>query len=148
MALLCPHLLRENWYSSLGPAPAFTWESDTSCVSISKQTKKGTGASLVAHWKRIRLPMQKTRVQSLVWEDPSCHRTTKPVCHNYWACAPESGTATREAPEKRSLCSTTERGPRSPQLKKSLCSNEIQHSQINNKQCFKKVLINHLLILN
>ena len=31
--------------------------------------------------------MQKTRVQALVQEDPTCRRATKPVRHNYWACA-------------------------------------------------------------
>ena len=44
---------------------------------------KGAGASLVAQWLRIHLPMQGTRVQALVREDPTCHGTTKPVCHNY-----------------------------------------------------------------
>ena len=29
------------------------------------------------------LPMQKTWVQALVWEDPTCHGATKPMCHNY-----------------------------------------------------------------
>ena len=29
--------------------------------------------------------MQGTWVQSLVREDPMCHRTTKPVHHNYWS---------------------------------------------------------------
>ena len=29
---------------------------------------------------RIRLPMQGTQVWSLVREDPTCHRTTKPMC--------------------------------------------------------------------
>ena len=28
-------------------------------------------------------PMQGTRVQALVREDPTCHGATKPVCHNY-----------------------------------------------------------------
>ena len=41
------------------------------------------GASLVAQWLRIRLPMQGTRVQVLVREDPTCHGATKPVRHNY-----------------------------------------------------------------
>ena len=41
------------------------------------------GASLVAQWLRIRLPMQGTQVQALVQEDPTCHGATKPVCHNY-----------------------------------------------------------------
>ena len=31
--------------------------------------------------------MQGTLVGSLVWEDPTCHRATKPVCHNYQAQA-------------------------------------------------------------
>ena len=39
--------------------------------------------SLVAQWLRIRLPMQGTRVRSLVWEDPTCRGATKPVHHNY-----------------------------------------------------------------
>ena len=41
------------------------------------------GASLVAQWLRIHLPMQGTWVQALVREDPTCHRATKPLCHNY-----------------------------------------------------------------
>ncbi|KAJ8779987.1 hypothetical protein J1605_012023 [Eschrichtius robustus] len=45
--------------------------------------KKKNGASLVAQWLRIRLPMQGTRVQALVQEDPTCCRATKPVRHNY-----------------------------------------------------------------
>ena len=39
--------------------------------------------SLVAQWLRVRLPMQGTRVRALVQEDPTCHRATKPVHHNY-----------------------------------------------------------------
>ena len=45
------------------------------------------GASLVAQWLIICLPMQGTRVRALVWEDPTCCGATKPVSHNYWACA-------------------------------------------------------------
>ena len=37
------------------------------------------GASLVAHWLRICLPMQGTRVQVLVQEDPTCRGATKPM---------------------------------------------------------------------
>ena len=33
--------------------------------------------------------MQGTRVQALVWEDPTCRRAAKLVSHNYWACALE-----------------------------------------------------------
>ena len=45
------------------------------------------GTSLVAQWLRIHLLMQGTRVQSLIWEDPTCCEATKPMHHNYWACA-------------------------------------------------------------
>ena len=41
------------------------------------------GTSLVAQWLRIRLPMQGTWVQALVWEDPTCRGATKPMRHNY-----------------------------------------------------------------
>ena len=47
------------------------------------------GASLVARWLRIHLPMQGTRVRALVREDPTCCGATKPMRHNYWACALE-----------------------------------------------------------
>ena len=40
--------------------------------------------------------MQETCVQPLVWEDPTCHGATKPVCHNYGAGAPELGNHNTE----------------------------------------------------
>ena len=46
-------------------------------------SRKYQGASLVAQWLRICLTMQGTRVQALVWEDPTCRGTTRPVSHNY-----------------------------------------------------------------
>ena len=33
--------------------------------------------------------MRESQVQSLVWEDPTCHEATKPSGHNSWACALE-----------------------------------------------------------
>ena len=39
--------------------------------------------SLVAQWLRIHLPMQGTRVQALVREDPTCRGAAKPMHHNY-----------------------------------------------------------------
>ena len=36
--------------------------------------------------------MQEIWVWSLVWKDPICHGATKPVGHNYWACAQEPGS--------------------------------------------------------
>ena len=47
------------------------------------------GASLLDQWLGIHLPMQGTRAWALVGEDPTCREVTKPMCHNYWACALE-----------------------------------------------------------
>ena len=44
---------------------------------------KQGGASLVAQWLRICLPMQGTRVRALVWEDPTCRGATRLLSHNY-----------------------------------------------------------------
>ena len=40
-------------------------------------------ASLVAQWLRVCLPVRRTRVRALVWEDPACRGATRPVSHNY-----------------------------------------------------------------
>ena len=45
--------------------------------------KREAWASLVVQWLRICLPMQGTRVRTLVWEDPTCRGATRPVSHNY-----------------------------------------------------------------
>ena len=72
-------------------------ESTEICKALTKSIQNNNihyknqqlGASLVAQWLRIHLPMQGTWVQALVQEDPTCRRATKPVRHNYWACALE-----------------------------------------------------------
>ena len=51
--------------------------------------KKPPRTFLVAQRLGIRLPMQGMRVRALVRKDPTCHGATKPVRHNYWACALE-----------------------------------------------------------
>ena len=48
-----------------------------------------TKTSLVVQWLRICPPVQGTWVRALVREDPTCCGATKPVRHNYWACALE-----------------------------------------------------------
>ena len=52
------------------------------------QKKVHLWTSRMAQWLGIHLPMQGTRVWSLVREDPTCRGATKPVRHSYWACAP------------------------------------------------------------
>ena len=54
------------------------------CLSL-----KHSRTSLVVQWLRIHLPMQGTWVRALAREDPTCRGVTKPVRHNYRACALE-----------------------------------------------------------
>ena len=56
-------------------------EQRSSCSGL--RVKLFSGASLVAQWLRICLPMQGTWVRALVWEDPTCRGATRPVSHNY-----------------------------------------------------------------
>ena len=98
-----------------------------------------------AQWIRIRLLMQGTWVWSLVWEDSTCYRATKPVRHNYWrlhALGPAScnclslhaatteahmprACAPREKPPQWVACALQlESSPCSPQVEKSPCSSE------------------------
>ena len=58
------------------------------------------GASLVAQWLRICLPMQGTRVRALVWEDPTCRGATRSVSHNYWTCASGACAPQQERPRQ------------------------------------------------
>ena len=53
--------------------------------------------------------MQGTWVRALVQEDPTCLRATKPVHHNYWACAlePVSHNYWAHVPQLLSSCATT-----------------------------------------
>ena len=57
-----------------------------------------SGASLVAQWLRVCLPVQGTRVRALVWEDPTCRGATGPVSYNYWACASGACAPQQERP--------------------------------------------------
>ena len=121
--------------------------SSTFSVSCFVYLKK-LGTSLVAQWLRICLPMQGTRVQALVREDPTCRRATKPMCHNYWACALEPASHNYRAcvPQllkpvhlepvlrnKRSPCTATKSSPRSPQLEKACVRQQRTNAAKNNK---------------
>ena len=83
-----------------GPAPFSHWGHS------GYRLKRKKRASLVAQWLRIRLPMQGTWVQALVWNTMEqlslCAITTEPGCHNYWRLA-----TTRESPRaaKKTQCS-------------------------------------------
>ena len=52
------------------------------CLRVLLHMYISVGASLVAQWQRIRLPMQETQVGSLIWEDPTHLGATKPMHHS------------------------------------------------------------------
>ena len=115
------------------------------------------GTSLVAQWLRIRLPMQGTRVRTLLQEDSTCRRATKPVRHKYWACALEPAShnywsqctqspcsATREATAMRGPLTATKSSPLSPQLEKAGAQqqrpNAAKNNLLKNKEQKTKIL--------
>ena len=63
--------------------PVTSNEIETVIKNLPTIKSPGPGASLVAQWLRVCLPMQGTRVRALVWEDPTCHGATGPVSHSY-----------------------------------------------------------------
>ena len=54
-------------------------------LNAAREKQKITYKEGLAWWHsgQDHLPMQETRVRSLVWEDPTCCRAPKPMCHNY-----------------------------------------------------------------
>ena len=82
--------------------------------------KMKSGASLVAQWLRVCLPMQGTWVRALVWEDPTCRGAARPVSHDCWACASGACARQREAAMVRGPRTAVRSGHRLPQLGKAL----------------------------
>ena len=68
--------------------------------SLPIHPKINFGASLVAQWLGIRLPMQGTRVHAPGREGPTCRGATRPVSHNYWACASGACGPQRDRPRQ------------------------------------------------
>ena len=89
---------------------------------------------------KICLPVQGTQARSLVREDPKCRGATKPVHHNFWACALQPACRNywarvlqlpkpkhlepllrnkREATAMRSPRTATKSSPCSPQVEKA-----------------------------
>ena len=81
--------------STLKQKTCFFWGSSPTTIPSKKNKKPvkwkkiDSRTSLVAQWLRICLPVQGTHVRALVREDSTCCGATKPVRHNYWACALE-----------------------------------------------------------
>ena len=94
----------------------------------------------MAQWLRICLLMQGTRVRALFWEDPTCRRATRPVSHNYWACAWSLCSATREAAIVRGPRTAMKSGPHLPQLEKALTQKRRPNTAKNLKKKKKKYI--------
>ena len=54
-------------------------------AGIQSESEVSKGVSSVVQWLQMCLAMQRTRVQSLVQEDPTFCAAAKPVSHNRWA---------------------------------------------------------------
>ena len=84
--------------------------------------------------------MQGTLVQSLAWEDPTCHEATKPVHHNYRvhtttteAPAPGASALQQEKPPQwDALAPQLESGPSLSQLEKA-CTKQWRPGTAKNK---------------
>ena len=75
---------------SLPGLPAPHLRGERSCSESSKKPNNGSV---------VKSPPASAGDMDLIsgWEDPRCHRATKPIRHNYWACALEPGNSTTEA---------------------------------------------------
>ena len=84
--------------------------------------------------------MQETWIQSLIQEDPTYCRATKPIHHNYWACALELMLHNEKPQQWEAHAPQLERSSRSPQLEKSPCSSkDPARPQINKWNYFLKI---------
>ena len=83
--------------TSLTPLYPSHSTSDSLEACVNSMLKMYSRASLVVQWLRVHLAMQGTLVPSLIREDPTCCRTTKPVCHNYCAWALEPASCNHQA---------------------------------------------------
>ena len=110
------------------------------CLPVNDVTQEWMETSLVVQWLWIHLPVQGTRVWSLLWEDSICRRATKPVHYNFWAGSLEPVSRSHWTHVPQSPCSTTrevctpelERSPSSPQLEKAPAQQ--QKPKINKKE--------------
>ena len=64
--------------------------------------------SLVVQWTRIHLPMQRTRVRSLVREDPTCRGEREPVHHNSAARALEPTLCNKRSRQNEKAANSNE----------------------------------------
>ena len=85
--------------------------------------------SLVVQWVRIHLLTQGPPIRSLVWEDPPCCGTAKPLGRHAEPELWSQCSAAGEASTLRRPRSAVKRGPHLPQLEEARCRSEGPHSQ-------------------
>ena len=77
---------------------------------------------------------QERSVQSLIWEDPTCHGATKPMHHHNWSPhALEAVLSKRSYCNERGPCIATKSSFRSPQLEKG-CGQQWRPSTTKKKK--------------
>ena len=108
------------------------------CFRITHYKRQPSEIPLVVQWLRICLPMQGSRVQSLVQKDPTCLGAAEPVSHNYgtWALEPVLCNKRRHHSEKPEHCNQRV-APAHHNWRKSPCSNE---DSVQQKKKKKKAL--------
>ena len=87
---------------------------------------------------------QERSVQSLIWEDPTCHGATKPMHHHNWSPhALEAVLSKRSYCNERGPCIATKSNFRSPQLEKG-CGQQWRPSTTKKKKKYRQPdLIGH-----
>ena len=103
------------------------------CLRITHYKRQPSETPLVVQWLRICLPMQGSRVQSLVQKDPTCLRAAKPMSHGAWALEPVLWNKRRHHSEKPEHCNQRV-APAHRNWRKSTCSNEDSVQQKEKKK--------------
>ena len=92
--------------------------------------KQMSPTSLVVESIRIQLPMQRTRFQSLVWEDSTCWEAAKPMHHNYWSLCLEPVSHNKRSYHDKQPMHCNEGQPQLDATRESPhAAKKIQHNQ-------------------
>ena len=84
--------------------------------------------------------MQETQFWSLIWEDSTCRRATKPVHRKYWVHMPQL----LKPPHPRARALPVQWQARAPQLQRSPSSLQLEKSLSSNKDPVVVELLSHI----
>ena len=115
---------------------------DNARASASEVVRISIRISLQVQWLGIRLPMQGTRVRSLVWEDATCFGATEPMSHNYWSLRALEPLCCNKWSHRSEKLGHHHKEARSTQPEKALpIAMMIEHNQ--KKRSIKWVFLSH-----